>query len=413
MTTRYPVGYLRRSSADEGNPGDVSREAQEAAIRDLAHRDGHNGDLRLFEDWGRSADEAKLSRRVAFLALLSAIERGEVSAVYAYALDRLYRSSKTFWRLTDAARAHDVRIVTQREGVLGGDGSPMATAFAEITAVFASLELNTVKARNATALAARRARGDVMAAPYGKKLAKVDGRVALVDNPEKPLAPLLDAYTKAGTVLGACKLLDAAGVVRPRHGGVWQPASLSAILARAGVLPSRGHRKHFSSQALLAGLLRCHCGRSLTPDTTTRGYYCANGKRIGSPIHGKTWVSESTLMPFVRDEMAHLDLPDAYTAAESHEAERTALLERRRRLGRAYADGLWTDDDYQAELRAIARALDDLGDVESVVAIPPIDWDAPVADVNEALRAILARIELDANMHPLPPVWRVPGMRRG
>ena len=41
-------------------------------------------------------------------------------------LDRLYRSMRTFLRLTDAARKHGVRIVTLREGVLGGDESPMA-----------------------------------------------------------------------------------------------------------------------------------------------------------------------------------------------------------------------------------------------------------------------------------------------
>ncbi|MFH1474440.1 MAG: recombinase family protein, partial [Chloroflexota bacterium] len=130
---RYPIAYLRRSSADASDPGDVSREAQEAAVRELARRDGHNGELRTLTDWDRSADEAKESKRAGFLAMLAAIERGECEVVYAASLDRLYRSMRTFVRLTDAARAHDVRIVTLREGVLGGDGSPMAQAFAEIT----------------------------------------------------------------------------------------------------------------------------------------------------------------------------------------------------------------------------------------------------------------------------------------
>jgi len=43
---RYPIAYLRRSSADATDPGDVSREAQEAAIRELARRDGYTGDVR-------------------------------------------------------------------------------------------------------------------------------------------------------------------------------------------------------------------------------------------------------------------------------------------------------------------------------------------------------------------------------
>ena len=116
MTDRYPVAYIRRSTADDSNPGEVSREAQETAVRALAARDGYNGDLHLFVDWGRSADEAKEAKRVAFLSMLGAIERGEVSAVYAFALDRLYRSMRTFVRLTDAARQR----CTDRHATRGG-----------------------------------------------------------------------------------------------------------------------------------------------------------------------------------------------------------------------------------------------------------------------------------------------------
>ena len=116
-------------------------------------------------------------------------------------------------------------------------------------------------------------------------------------------------------------------------------------------------------------------------------------------------------MPYVRAEMDHLSLPDAYTTAQTHEAERSALLERRRRLGIVFADGLIEEETYRSDLAGIARALDDLGDEAYIVSVPGIDWDAPIADLNEALRAILARIELDANMAPVRAVWRVPGMR--
>jgi DNA invertase Pin-like site-specific DNA recombinase len=82
---RYPIAYLRRSSADATDPGDV----------------------RTLTDWDRSADEAKEGRRAGFLAMLGAIERGECDVVYSASLDRLYRSMRTFVRLTDAAKAHD------------------------------------------------------------------------------------------------------------------------------------------------------------------------------------------------------------------------------------------------------------------------------------------------------------------
>ncbi len=45
-------------------PGDVSREAQEAAVRELAHRDGYNGETRMLTDWDKSADPDKESRRI-------------------------------------------------------------------------------------------------------------------------------------------------------------------------------------------------------------------------------------------------------------------------------------------------------------------------------------------------------------
>lgn len=432
MADRYPVAYIRRSTADDSNPGDVSREAQEAAVRDLAARDGHNGELRLFVDWGRSADEAKEAKRAAFLSMLASIERGEVSSVYAYALDRLYRSMRTFVRLTDAARTNGVRIVTTREGVLGGDGSPMARAFAEITAVFASLELNTIKARNQGAAKARKDRGDAMGQPpYGSRIVRDDSGRAVKpirweDDPARPLAPVLEAYTRARSVLGACKILNAAGIATPK-GKVdgngepvpWQPTSLTLILDRAGVLPPHGKRREYAKGARLAGLLRCHCGRFLTPDhshlRTGTAYYCARSKWIGTVAHGPGYVHEDALMPLIKEEMAHLDVPDAYSASESHTAERTALLERRRRLAVLYADTLIDDDGYRSERDAITKALDDLGDASYVVDVPGIDWDAPVADVNEALRAFLARIELDASMRPSGPeafIWRVPGMRR-
>ncbi len=53
---RYPAGYIRRSSADASDPGAVSRKAQEGAIRELARRDGHHGDVKILVDWDRSAD---------------------------------------------------------------------------------------------------------------------------------------------------------------------------------------------------------------------------------------------------------------------------------------------------------------------------------------------------------------------
>lgn len=419
---RYPIAYVRRSSADAENPGDVSREAQEAAIRDLARRDGHNGNLRVLVDWDKSADEAKESKRTALLAMLAAIEAGEVSAVYAASLDRLYRSIRTFVRLTDAARKHDTRIVTAREGVLGGDGSPMAQAFAEITAVFAGLELRTAKARASGALAVRQARGDhIGRAGYGQKLARNEaGAIVTVPDPEHPLEPILAAVREAGSILGACKLLTARGVPvpgKPRTNGdrpIWHPTPLRRIIERNApelVPPSGPSGRRTPTHAALAQLLVCHCGHVLTPGGRN-DYRCTNGNRTGREAHGPMWVSEAAILPALQAEAGHLRVPgDRAEMAETVDGRRDAIRARLARYAELYAEGTHDRERYDAEKERANRDLAAL-DAETVaVAIPSaIDWTWPAETLNTVLRALWASVKLDRTMRvPGPEAfdWRV------
>lgn len=427
MATRYPIAYVRRSSADADNPGDVSREAQEAAIRDLAHRDGHNGDLRVLVDWDRSADEAKESKRTAFLAMLAAIEAGEVSAVYAASLDRLYRSIRTFVRLTDAAKRHGVRIVTAREGVLGGDGSPMAQAFAEITAVFAGLELRTAKARASGALAVRQARGDhIGRAGYGYMLARNDaGAIVTVPDPEHPLAPILDAVREAGSILGACKLLTARGVPvpgKPRTNGdrpLWHPTPLRRIIERNApelVPPSGPSGRRTPTHSALGQMLVCHCGHVLTPEPSRKGYRCTNGNRRGREAHGAMWVTEAAILPALQAEAAHLRVPGNRThMAETVDGRREAIRARLARYAELYAEGTHNRERYDAEKARANRDLAALAAETTAVAIPAaIDWTWPPETLNTVLRALWAEVRLDRTMRvPGPEAfdWHVPEWR--
>jgi DNA invertase Pin-like site-specific DNA recombinase len=433
---RYPIAYLRRSSADANNPGDVSREAQEAAIRELARRDGYAGEVRVLADWDRSADEAKESRRAGFLAMLAAIDRGEVSVVYAASLDRLYRSMRTFVRLTDAAKAHDTRIVTLREGVLGGDGSPMAQAFAEITAVFSGLELRTTKARAAGALAVRRSRGDhIGRAGYGTKLARNEaGAIVLVPDPARPLEPVLAAVKEAGSILGACKLLNARGVpvpqgptaTRPHDRIAWYPTPLRKIVERnaPGLLPPSGPSgRRTPAHSMFAQLLVCHCGHILTPEPGRRSYRCTVGNRNGREAHGPMFASEARLMPWIQAEAARLRVIDSATGesvdavrlAADHAAERAALAGRLERANELFVlgpkAGGWTRERRDAEAAAVAAEVDRLGAAEAVVTIPAIDWTWPPERINTVLRALWQRVELDERMHPVEAFWRVPEWR--
>ena len=417
LDSRYPVAYIRRSSADDDNPGDVSRAAQEQAVRDLAHRDGHNGDLRIFDDWNRSADEAKEAKRAAFGQMLAAIEAGHVSVVYAYALDRLYRSMRTFVRLTDAAKARGVRVVTLREGVLGGDGSPMAQAFAQITAVFSELELNTAKARARGAIRARQERGDRMGpAPYGFLHVREDDHIVRVADPERPIEPVLAAYREAGTVLGACRLLRERGIPAPLGGATWGTSTLTRVLEMNApeLLPRRNIRgRRQPANAVLAQLVRCpFCHGLLTPNRIRRQLYCRLGARDRA-THPRYVVTERAVMPFIRAEAARLSIPlDAIEMEANIGARRDALEAKLHRAHELYIAGDIDRARYDREAIAVRHDLGNLEAEEIAVALPPeIDFGWEPAKLNAVLRAIFEYVDLDEQMRPVAARWTVPAWR--
>jgi Resolvase, N terminal domain len=321
---------------------------------------------------------------------------------------------RTFVRLTDAAREHDVRVVTLREGVLGGDGSPMARAFSQITAVFSELELNTAKARAKGASQARAARGDKLgAARYGFRLVKRDGITVEVPNPDQPLGPILEAYHEAGTVAGAARILNAAGVPSPR-GTLWGDVTLTRVLeSNDAALPAknRAGRRRRPPKALLAQLLRCPCGRMLTPNGQRRQYYCHRGYILAG--HGRYIVSQSTILPWVMEEAARLRIPgDVAAIRERDEARKTAFLAKRARWVESYAEGLIDKATRDVRLATIAREIDRLEAAEGLVDIPPaVDWTWPPERVNAVLRALWAEVTLDADLHPVAAEWIVPEWR--
>jgi len=247
--------------------------------------------------------------------MLQAVERGEVSHIFAAKVDRLYRSGKTFYRLIEAAKRNGVHVETKQEGVMGGDGSPMAQAFSAITAIFAELELNTIKARVAGGFEMRRQRKDAFGQPpYGYRHGRgEDGRIIFERDPDVPLEAVLDAYKEAGSVLGACKLLEARGVPAPKGGKRWATSALSRVIDREApeMRPRRstrsGQRRPASSP--LSHLVTCpHCGVRLTPAATRDGLYCRNGFRERER-HPKYFTKVGPIIDFLKAESARLSLP--------------------------------------------------------------------------------------------------------
>jgi len=412
-----PVAYIRRSSADAGSPGDISRETQEHAVRELAARDGHGGDLQVFVDWARSADEEKEAKRTAFRAMLTAVEKGNVSTIYAYSLDRLARSTNTFARLLKAAKDGGVRVITQREGDLSDNGNPTSWAFGFLVSFFAEFELRMAKARAQGARERRMARGDVFGhAPYGYRHVRDGaGRIMRVMDDPDALRPVLAAVRDAGSVLGACRLLEQRDIPAPKGGSRWSPSALTRILERDApeLLPRRGASgRRTPTRSLLAQLLRCHCGTVLTPNSTREQYYCNRGHVEGSASHGKYNVRESDLLPWIKAEAERLtpDL-DAVTMGAETSRQRDSLDAQRERLGWAVADGLLSRDQAAARALELDAELSKVQDREEVIGIPEINWDATPEKVNAVLRALWHHVQLGPDMRPVEAVWRVPEWR--
>src|SRR4051812_41655029 len=109
LNSARPVAYIRRSNQTKQE----SKDAQTAAVRDLARANGDADRLVLLEaDWGKSGATDKTEQRLDFLRLLDMVEKGEASAVYAIDIDRLARSIEYAARLWNFCRRAQVPIIT-------------------------------------------------------------------------------------------------------------------------------------------------------------------------------------------------------------------------------------------------------------------------------------------------------------
>lgn len=407
------AAYLRRSFVDAESPGDISREAQRAAVRQLAQRDGHNGNIVEYDDWGVSADVAKAAKRTDYARLLADMEAGRVSAVYAFDVDRLYRDPRDLIRLQDAASRHGVRIATTAGTLAVGDGDdPSAEAFAFIGAVFGRMELQKSKKRARAAREARKVRGDRFGHPaFGYKHVRDEqGRIMAVRDDAQPVDAVLDAYRAAGSILGACRRLEDLGIPAPKGGSRWATSLVTRIIEREApdLLPRKtpaGLRTPTS--AILAQLLRCpFCRKMLTPNVHRGQLYCSNGARDRA-THPRYTVREVDVLPFVRERVDGLRMPgDRVKMADDSAADRARIEEDFRRVSRAYAAGGFTDDEYGAAVQRRDEAIAALDDTEAAIDIPRIDWTWPAADVNRLLRLLIEYVDLNDILQPVAIHWR-------
>lgn len=408
------IAYIRKSSAPSRSVRTVSYEVQEQAVRELAARHGDELSA-ILTDWGKSGGS---TRRPDYQRLLGMVDRGELTSIYSYSLSRLSRSLLDFADLVERCNAHKVRIRLVQEGDVDTT-TASGRAWANNVANFAQFERELAVERNLAAVSERRGRGDILGqAPYGYR---VKGSVLVKRDDERPDL-VFEAYKQARSFGGAARLLNEWKVPTRREGTRWIHGTVADIIraqAPKDLRPPIVKRRGASpiGGALFTALLRCPCGAILTPrkdDKAPRGvggYYCSRSNR--TPNHGRMHVPEWPILDWVKPEAARLELPAAIIEDRAQdEALSDELKGRRDRIVESYIDGLVSKEERDARLVSLDAQLEALGNTSRLTAVPALDWDAPVPEVNNVLRAIFSEIQLGADLHPVEAVWRVPSLRR-
>lgn len=228
---RSAVGYARVSTEEQATGG-VSMAAQEEAIRAYCRMRGLDL-VELVLDPGVSAGKP-LADRPGGVRVVELVTDGQVGAVVAYKLDRLFRDAADCLTVTGR---WDRGAVGLHLVDLGGQAIDTTTAmgrfFLSVMAASAEMERNLIRERTRAAMQHKRTRGELVGAvPYGYRLA-TDGRTLEPDPGEAALVRLVGDLHRGGLSLRAIGAQLTARGIHPRTGGAWHPQKIANIARKA------------------------------------------------------------------------------------------------------------------------------------------------------------------------------------
>lgn len=411
-------GYIRKSVVHDPTKT-LSPEMQEAAIRTLAARNGDE-DVTILSDLDVSGKKGR-DRRRGWDELLSAVEGGEATAVYAYSLSRFARSVAQLADFFELCDGRKVPVRVERDHI--DTATATGKLVSNVLASLAQFESDVASERVKDAFAAKRGRDPEWLGP---------GNRPYGDQPGEDVVAVVEAFRQAGSFVGAAKLLRDKGTPTRKARGMWHPTTVRDIVRRVApdeLLPgtTRGAaagRREFR----LAGLLECGvCGRRLTGSRDSRSlmvrYQCHAGAI--DERHGRGWVSESVLLPAVAAEMSRA-LPIVKRRQVGNAADEARLAElaaKRARIVDMAADGVIDKADRDRRLAEVAQAESVLTArrwVRRIGLAQDVERGEP-SRVNAWLRGHLNRVTVDmaseARRGPqkAPPSltfeWRDPSLR--
>lgn len=422
-----PFAYLRRSNAGGKGTGNgrVSFDVQRGAVLEMASRRG-DPDPELVVEWGVSGASAagtfggtgRGGRRRAWHDLRDAIAEGRVSALYAYSLSRLARSTRELLDLAELCVAQSVPIRLAKEGDIDGT-SPSGRLYLTVLAAVSTFEAEVAAERARDRNDQMRDRGSYIGRPpYGYLLD--DGQLVPDPVAGPTVRRVLRLYTELRSPAKVARALNDAGVVAPQ-GGTWGDGTVRRILARQpGARPPRTVRgSRAVPAARFARLIVCPCGRTMTParrqyrtargeERSWTGYTCPGARYDRSHPKGRA-VAERIILDAAKIEAERIRerLPDRVSIAARADEMRADLDARRGRIIDALEAGTITRVEAEPRLAKIAEEADTIEAEEAVVDVPRIDWAWPEEQVNAVMRAFFERIEVGADMRPARFVSRL------
>lgn len=224
------IGYIRVSSEEQSDSA-LSLEAQTASISAYCQFKGLNL-LKVISDEAVSGGKPIL-HRPGGSELIDTCKSGEVNAVIATKLDRMFRDALDCLQMNDVLTSHDVALHLLDLNV--DTSNAMGKAFLTIAAAFAELELNRGKERTRDALAALKKRGvNLGAVPYGKETVnESDQRTFCPSSYEEAAINLMrELRSKGATYQDIADALNEAGVPTKRNAGNWLRGTVHRILRR-------------------------------------------------------------------------------------------------------------------------------------------------------------------------------------
>ncbi|GAA5201400.1 recombinase family protein [Arthrobacter gyeryongensis] len=202
-----PAVYVRQSEDKTGHAAAVQR--QEADCRLMAQAKGWASPV-LYADNSISATSGKT--RPDFERLLADVERGTITRIVVWHLDRLTRSMKDLTRLIEAGQKHRVNIACV-QGTSLDLGDPTGVAVAQILTAIAAMEVKHKGERQRSANEQRANRGEAFwtRRPFGYD--RAEGRVFVVEAEAEAIRSGAQAVLSGATLSSVAAAWNALGLV--------------------------------------------------------------------------------------------------------------------------------------------------------------------------------------------------------